>query len=69
MGGKYCHCTGKCLTLPMEKDEACLRPIVTPTSPVFFQNKKNDESRLRRNDGPDQAIVEPGQPKLIYIHI
>ncbi len=38
MGGKYCHCTGKCLTLPMEKDEACLRPIVTPTSPVFFQN-------------------------------
>ena len=40
MGGKYCHCTGKCLTLPMNKDEACLRPIVTPTSPVFFQNYK-----------------------------
>ena len=38
MGGKYCHCTGKFLTLPMEKDEACLRPIVTPTGPVFFQH-------------------------------
>ncbi len=38
MGGKYCQCTGKCLTLPMEKDEACLRPIVTPTGPVFFQH-------------------------------
>ena len=40
MGGKYCHCTGKCLSLPMEKDEACLRPIVTPTSPVFFSKLK-----------------------------
>ena len=39
MGGKYCHCTGKCLTLRLKKDEACLRPIVAPTSPVFFKIK------------------------------
>ena len=39
MGGKYCHCTGKCLTLRLKKDEACSRPTETPTGPVFFNIK------------------------------
>ena len=30
---------------------------------------KDNESRLGRNNGPNQAIAESGLPKLIYIHI